>query len=70
MKPRSRKYYENRNRDNGSKKGSVSEAGYNELITKTHDKQNPAPEKSSDKPGSNINRNAQDATTVNKEPGE
>ena len=61
MKPRTKKYYENRNRDNGSKKGSVSDAGYNEQNAPMQNKQNPAPAKTKDKPNANSNRKAQDA---------
>ncbi len=53
MKPRSKKYYQNRKEDSGEKKGSVSEAGYNEeneITSKQSSKNNPAPPKSQDDP--------------------
>jgi hypothetical protein len=50
MNPRSKKYYENRKAQKGDKKGSVSEAGYNEQQTKTQSKKNPAPSKQQDQP--------------------
>ncbi|HEV8084330.1 MAG TPA: hypothetical protein VGP55_14075 [Chitinophagaceae bacterium] len=52
MKSRSKKYYQIRKEQSGSKKGSVTEAGYNEeneLTTKSP-KKNPAPPKSQDDP--------------------
>ena len=51
MKPRSKKYYQRRKEDSGEKKGSVSEAGYNEenkITSKQSPKKNPAPPKSKD----------------------
>ncbi len=64
MNSRSKKYYENRNADKGDKKGSTSEAGYNEENEKTlkGDKENPGPSKTQDKPGSDNNRANQDDT--------
>ena len=53
MKPRSKKYYQRRKGDSGEKKGSVSEAGYNEenkITSKQAPKKNPAPPKSEDDP--------------------
>lgn len=53
MKSRSKKYYQRRKEESGEKKGSVSEAGYNEdneLTTKQSPKKNPAPSKSQDDP--------------------
>lgn len=53
MKPRSKKYYQKRKEDNGEKKGSVSEAGYNEenvITSKQTPKKNPAPSKLQDDP--------------------
>lgn len=53
MKPRSKKYYQRRKEDSGEKKGSVSEAGYNEeneITSKQSPKKNPAPPKSEDDP--------------------
>lgn len=55
MKPRSKKYYQMRKPADGEKKGSVSEAGYNEEneITSTQaPKKNPAPSKLKDDPSS------------------
>ena len=53
MKSRSKKYYQTRKEDSGEKKGSVSEAGYNEenkITAKQSPKKNPAPPKSSEDP--------------------
>lgn len=53
MKPRSKKYYEQRKKQSGQKKGSVSDAGYNEENEANFDqapKENPAPPKSQDDP--------------------
>ncbi len=53
MNTRSKRYYESRKADNGDKKGSVSEAGYNEQNPKTvkqSPKENPAPSKTQDLP--------------------
>ena len=53
MKSRSKKYYQIRKEQSGSKKGSVTEAGYNEeneLTIKQSPKKNPAPSKSQDDP--------------------
>jgi hypothetical protein len=53
MKPRSKKYYQRRKEDSGEKKGSVSEAGYNEenkITLKQSPKKNPAPLKSEEDP--------------------
>lgn len=53
MKPRSKKYYEKRKEESGEKKGSVSDAGYNEEnsdTTQQSPKKNPAPTKSQDDP--------------------
>ena len=53
MKSRSKKYYQKRKEQSGSKKGSVSTAGYNEENEKTSKqspKANPAPSKSQDDP--------------------
>ncbi|MEO6329558.1 MAG: hypothetical protein ABIO55_11520 [Ginsengibacter sp.] len=52
MNPRSKKYYENRKAQKSDKKGSSTEAGYNEQneITKQAPKENPAPSKSQDQP--------------------
>ena len=61
MNTRSKKYYETRKAQKGDKKGSVSEAGYNEQQTKTQTKKNPAPSKEQDLPGEDT-RAAQDDT--------
>ena len=53
MKPRSKKYYQRRKEDSGEKKGSVSEAGYNEenkITARQFPKKNPAPAKSKEDP--------------------
>lgn len=53
MKPRSKKYYQERKENGGEKKGSVSEAGYNEenkVTSRQSPKKNPAPSKSKDDP--------------------
>ncbi len=53
MKSRSKKYHQKRKEQSGSKKGSVSEAGYNEqneITIKQFPKKNPAPSKSQDNP--------------------
>ncbi len=55
MKPRSKKYYQMRKQAGGEKKGSVSEAGYNEeneITSKQAPKKNPAPSKLKDDPSS------------------
>jgi hypothetical protein len=54
MDSRSRRYYQNRKEQSGTKKGSVSEAGYNEqnqTTSRQHPKENPAPPKSQEDPG-------------------
>ena len=53
MKPRSKKYYQRRKEESGEKKGSVSEAGYNEENETTSmqsPKKSPAPPKSMEDP--------------------
>jgi hypothetical protein len=53
MNPRTKKYYETKNADNGDKKGSVNKEGYNEENPKNmkkSPKENPAPPKLQDKP--------------------
>ncbi|MEP6583422.1 MAG: hypothetical protein ABJA90_04125 [Ginsengibacter sp.] len=53
MKSRSKKYYERRKEQSGSKKGSVTTAGYNEqneITSKQSPKENPAPSKSQEDP--------------------
>ncbi len=53
MKARSKKYYERRKKQSGQTKGSVSDAGYNELQEASINqspKKNPAPPKSEDDP--------------------
>jgi hypothetical protein len=63
MNPRSKKYYENRKAQQGDKKGSVSNAGYNEQNEKTVTKttKNPAPSKQQDHPNEDT-RASQDDT--------
>lgn len=49
----SKKYYQKRQEESGEKKGSVSEAGYNEeneVNSNQSPKKNPAPPKSKDDP--------------------
>jgi hypothetical protein len=50
MNSRSKKYYATKNNDNGDKKGSSTNAGYNEQNEKTikAPKENPAPSKSAE----------------------
>ncbi|MEO7121208.1 MAG: hypothetical protein ABIY62_08925 [Ginsengibacter sp.] len=46
MKSRTKKYYQTRSQESGEKKGSVSEAGYNEeneVTSRQDPKKNPAP---------------------------
>jgi hypothetical protein len=64
MNSRSKKYYETKNKDNGDKKGSSSEAGYNEQNQKNikEEKENPAPSKSQDKPSTDNAPATQDDT--------
>ncbi len=64
MNSRSKKYYETKNKDNGDKKGSSSEAGYNEQTPKNikEEKENPAPPKSQDKPSTDEAPATQDDT--------
>lgn len=50
MNSRSKKYYENRKAQKGDKKGSVSEAGYNEQQSRTQTKKNPSTSKQQDHP--------------------
>lgn len=52
MKPRSRKYYENRKAQEGDTKGSATNAGYDEQneATVKKPKKNPAPTKEKDQP--------------------
>lgn len=52
MNPRSKKYYETRKAQKGDKKGSATNAGYDEQNEKTlkAPKKNPAPSKTQDQP--------------------
>ena len=52
MNSRSKKYYESRKAQQGDKKGSATNAGYDEQNEKTikQPKKNPAPSKSQDRP--------------------
>jgi len=63
MKSRTRKYYENRKQQSGSKKGSANDAGYDEQNGKTRNdpKKNPAPPKAEDRP----NEDSLESQTVN-----
>jgi hypothetical protein len=63
MNSRSKKYYESRKAEKGDKKGSATNAGYDEQNEKTvkQPKQNPAPPKKQDQPKEN-SRAAQDDT--------
>ncbi len=63
MNSRSKKYYESRKAEKGDKKGSATNAGYDEQNEKTvkQPKQNPAPPKKKDQPKEN-SRAAQDDT--------
>jgi hypothetical protein len=66
MKPRSKKYYQRRKENSGEKKGSVSEAGYNEeneTTSRQAPKKNPAPSKSEDDPTSDTLASQGDITT-------
>lgn len=65
MGPRSRKYYQKRKEDSGEKKGSVSDAGYNEENETTKQqvpKKNPAPSKSQDDPSKDTLASQESAT--------
>lgn len=55
MNPRSKKYYESRKAQKGDKKGSATNAGYDEQNEKTvkQPKKNPAPPKEQEQPKSN-----------------
>ena len=52
MNPRSKKYYESRKTQQGDKKGSATNAGYDEQNEKTikAPKKNPAPSKTEEQP--------------------
>lgn len=66
MKPRSKKYYQKRKEESGEKKGSVSDAGYNEENESTKQqapKTNPAPSKSQDDPSKDTLDSQESATT-------
>ena len=56
MTPRSKKYHERNKNHDGSKKGSASEAGYDEQneITSKAPKENPAPSEQEDKAQSRL----------------
>ena len=60
MTPRSKKYYQRRKETSGEKKGSASEAGYNEenkITWRQSPKENPAPLTSKEDPLENtLNR--------------
>ena len=63
MNSRSKKYYESRKAQKGDKKGSATNAGYDEQNEKTvnQPKKNPAPSKEQDHPNE-ASRAAQDDT--------
>ena len=61
MNSRSKRYYENRKAQKGDKKGSVSNAGYNEQNERTQPKNNPGPSKEQDHPNEDT-RASQDDT--------
>ena len=67
MNSRSKRYYESRNAEKGDKKGSSSEAGYNEQNEKTSKapKENPAPSKSQDHPNEDTRAEQDDTTGPN-----
>lgn len=59
MDPRSKKYHEKKSTDDGSKKGSASEAGYDEQNQKTlkAPKENPAPSAKEDESQAQVSKN-------------
>ena len=68
MKPRTKKYYQNRDAQSGSKKGSVNEGGYNEQNQNTvtqSPKENPAPPKTQDDPGTDTLASQDDTSGPN-----
>ena len=66
MDSRSKKYYQTRNDQSGSKKGSVNDAGYNEQSQPNQkNKQNPAPPKSQDDPGADTLSSQDDTSGPN-----
>lgn len=68
MDTRSKKYYQTRKEQSGSKKGSVSDAGYNEQSQpnqKQANKANPAPAKSQDDPGADALSSQDDTSGPN-----
>jgi hypothetical protein len=68
MNSRSKKYYESRKAQSGSKKGSATEAGYNEQNEKTSkEKGNSAPSKNQDHPKED-SRAAQKADIISNNP--
>jgi len=73
MNPRSKKYYQRRKEASGEKKGSVSEAGYNEenkITSRQSPKKNPAPSKSTEDPlADTLNSQGDIALEKEKEPG-
>ena len=60
MNPRSKKYYAKKSIDDGTKKGSASEAGYDEQNEKTikAPKENPAPSARQDNEQSHVSENS------------
>ena len=69
MNSRSKKYYENRKAQTGDKKGSATNAGYDEQNEKTskEPKKNPSPSKSQDHPKEDT-RTSQDDSSNKKFP--
>ncbi len=68
MDTRSKKYYQTRNDQSGSKKGSVTDAGYNEQNQPAQNqtiKPNPAPSKSQDDPGADALASQDDTSGPN-----
>jgi hypothetical protein len=67
MNYRSKKYFSRNKANSGKKKGSSTNAGYDEQNEKTskESKQNPAPSKSQDQPNSNANAEQDDTAGPN-----
>ena len=67
MNSRSKKYYESRKAQKGDKKGSATEAGYDEQNEKTskEPKENPAPPKSKDHPKEDVKAEQDDTSGPN-----
>jgi hypothetical protein len=66
----SKKFYQKRKEESGEKKGSVSDAGYNEeneITSKQSPKKNPAPPKSTDDPNEQ-SISSQESSAIKKKP--